>query len=143
AAGPVPNKFFGFGKLDLTNVVPDIDTVAPTVTLTKPNGGETFIIGSQDTVRWNAADNFGVIAVDLEYSINNGTNWTPIVSGLVNNGKYLWLIPNSASGTAKVRVTAHDSQNVTLDASNAFFTISVGTPLAVPEAGLAFSVGAP
>jgi subtilisin family serine protease len=143
AAGPVPNKFFGFGKLDLTNVVPDIDTVAPTVTLTKPNGGETFIIGSQDTVRWNAADNFGVIAVDLEYSINNGANWTPIVSGLVNNGKYLWLIPNSASGTAKVRVTAHDSQNVTLDASNAFFTISAGTPLAVPEAGLAFSVGAP
>ena len=42
-----------------------------------------------------------------------------------------------------MRVTAHDSQNVALDASNAVFTISPGTPLDVPEASLAFAVGAP
>jgi len=143
AAGAVPNKFFGWGKLDLTNVVPDIDLVPPTVTLARPNGGETFIIGSQDTVRWNAADNVGITTVDLEYSTNNGTNWIPIVAGLQNTGKYLWVIPNAATATAKVRVIAHDSQNVALDPSNAAFTISPGTPLDVPAANLAFSVGAP
>ena len=143
AGGAVPNKFFGFGKLDLTNVVPDFDPVLPTVAVARPNGGETFIIGSQDTVRWNAADNVGVTAVDVEYSTDNGTNWIPVVAGLANSGRYMWVIPNTATATAKVRVTAHDSQNVALDVSNAAFTISPGTPLAVPGENLAFAVGAP
>jgi hypothetical protein len=84
-----------------------------------------------------------VTGVDLEYSTNNGTNYTTIVLGLANSGKYLWVIPNLPTATALVRVIAHDSQNIAFDVSNAAFTISPGTPLPVPEAELAFSVGRP
>jgi hypothetical protein len=144
AAGAVPNKKFGWGKLDLTNVLPAMDTIAPTAALTRPNGGETFIIGSEDTIRWNAADNVGVATVDLDYSVDNGTNWTPIVQGLKNTGRYMWVVPNQPVATAKVRVTARDIQSNTVsDPSNAAFTISPGNPLDAPPSTLAFAVHAP
>ncbi len=139
AAGAVPNKKFGWGKLDLSNLLPNVDAIAPSVTITRPNGGEAFIIGSQDTIKWNASDNVLVTGIDLEYSVDNGANWNLIASGLTNSGKYFWLVPNTASTQAKVRATAHDSQNQALDVSNAIFTIRAGTvdASAVP---LAFAV---
>ena len=138
AAGAVPNKKFGWGKLDLTNVVPNVDTVAPSVTVTRPNGGEVFGISTQDTIRWTASDNVAVTAVDLEYSTDNGTNWNPIASGLSNSGSYLWSVPNTPTTQARVRATAHDTQNLTQDTSNATFTIQ--TVVGVPGLPLAFTV---
>jgi subtilisin family serine protease len=139
SAGTVPNKKFGWGKLDLTNVLPNVDTTPPTVTVTKPNGGETWSIGAQDSVRWTASDNIGVTAIDLEYSPDNGLNWNPIASGLANSGLYLWSVPNDPSTQAKVRITAHDSQNQAQDLSNAVFTISATTGVGDAPA-LAFAV---
>lgn len=127
AAGAVPNKKFGWGKLDLTNVVPNVDTIAPSMAVVRPNGGETFVIGTQDTIRWSASDNILVTGIDLEYSSDNGLNWDPIASGLANSGSYLWTVPDTPSTQAKVRATAHDSQNQTQDVSNALFTIATGT----------------
>jgi len=143
AAGAVPNKKFGFGKLDLTSLVPDVDAVAPSITVTRPNGGEVFIMNSQDTVKWNAADNVGVTAVDVEYSPDNGANWTLVASGLVNKGKYIWQVPNAATVQGKVRVTAHDTQNQTQDLSNAVFTINAGNPTGAPGETFAFALRAP
>ena len=144
AAGTVPNKKFGYGKLDLTNVIPDVDAVPPSVAVTRPNGGEVFIMNSQDTVRWNASDNVGVTSVDIDWSSNNGTNWTNVVSGYVtNNSRYLWQVPNVATTQGKVRVTAHDTQNQTVDLSNAVFTINAGNPTGVPGEDIAFAVHAP
>ena len=140
-AGAVPNKKFGWGKLDLTNVVPNVDTVPPTVAVTRPNGGETFSIGSQDTIRWTASDNVAVTSIDLAYSPDNGLNWNPITTGLANSGSYLWAVPNDPSTQALVRVTAHDTQNQTSDQSNAVFKIQSTT--GVPGAPLAFAVHHP
>jgi subtilisin family serine protease len=140
-AGAVPNKKFGWGKLDLTNVVPNVDTIAPTITVTHPNGGEVFGIGAQDTIRWTASDNIGVTAVDLDYSPDNGLNWNPIAAGLANTGSYLWSVPNDPSTQALVRATAHDSQNQTTDQSNAVFNIQATT--GVPGTPLAFAVHHP
>jgi subtilisin family serine protease len=142
-AGAVPNKKFGYGKLDLTNVVPNVDAVAPSITVTRPNGGETFIANSQDTVKWNASDNVGVTAVDVEYSSNNGTTWTTVATGLVNDGRYLWQVPVALTTQGKVRVTAHDTQNQAQDLSNATFTIGIGNPVGAGDETFAFAVRAP
>ncbi len=140
AAGAIPNKKFGWGKLDLTNVIPNVDSVAPSITVTRPNGGEVFVIGSQDTIKWTANDNVMVTSIDLEYTDDNGLNWNPIASGLTNSGKYFWIVPSTPTTQAKVRATAHDTQNQSQDASNAVFSISAGNPVGVPDAPLAFAV---
>jgi subtilisin family serine protease len=139
AAGAVPNKKFGWGKLDLTNVLPNVDTTAPSITLTRPNGGESFIISSADTIKWSAGDNVGVTGIDLEYSHDNGLNWNPVASGLPNSGKYFWIVPGTPTTQAKVRATAHDTQNQSQDVSNAVFVIETGT-VGTPGTPLAFAV---
>lgn len=138
AAGAVPNKRFGAGKLDLGSVLPNVDTVAPTVLLTRPNGGETFVGGSNEAINWNAGDNVGVTSVTLESSVDNGLNWDPLASGLANTGTYLWSVPSTASTQALVRVTAFDTQNQTLDQSDAVFTITSNVDSGTPA--LAFAV---
>lgn len=124
AQGAVPNKRFGAGKLDMGTVLPNLDAQAPTATLGRPNGAETFLVGTNESVDWAAADNIGVTAVDLHVSTDNGLNWDPIALGIANSGSYLWSVPNTPSAIALVRVTAYDTQNQVTDVSNAVFTIS-------------------
>ncbi|MGH7726607.1 MAG: S8 family serine peptidase [Candidatus Eiseniibacteriota bacterium] len=137
-SGAVPNKRFGWGKLDLNNILPNVDTVAPLVSLLRPNGGELFQVSSTDTIRWTASDNVGVTAVNLEVSTDNGLNWSPIASGLANSGQYLWPVPNTPSTQARVRVTALDTQNQAQDQSANVFTIQ--SSVDTTPAPLAFAV---
>ena len=141
AAGAIPNKKFGFGKLDLASVLPNVDTVAPTVTLTRPDGGESFLEGTNEAINWNANDNVAVTSVTLEVSTDNGLNWGPVASGLANSGTYLWAVPSTLSTQALVRVTAFDTQNQTVDQSNATFTIASNVDSGTPA--LAFAVQKP
>ena len=101
------------------------DLVAPTVTVTAPNGGETWKVGSSHAITWSAADNIGVTSVDLAYSTDGGASFpNPIATGLGNSGTYAWSIPNTPTGTARVRAIARDAAaNSGSDASDANFTI--------------------
>ncbi len=138
AAGAVPNKRFGWGKLDLTNVLPNVDTIAPVLSLQRPNGGNVFQVATTDTIRWTATDNVGVTSVKLEISTDNGLNWGLIASGLVNSGSYLWVVPNTPTTQARVRVTAFDTQNQTQAQSASVFTIQ--SSVDTTPAPIAFAV---
>lgn len=141
AAGAVPNKKWGAGKLDLGSILPNVDTVAPTVVLTRPDGGETFVASTNEAINWNASDNVGVTSVTLESSIDGGLNWDPLAAGLANSGTYLWSVPNTTSATALVRITAFDTQNQAVDQSNAAFAITSIVDSGSPA--LAFAVHKP
>lgn len=96
----------------------------PSVTVTSPNGGESWVGGSAHNITWTSS---GITNVKLEYTLN-GSTWTTITaSTAASAGSYAWTVPNSATTTAKVRVT--DAAGTTTDASNASFTITAsGTP---------------
>lgn len=47
--------------------------------------------------------------VDIEYSINSGTTWLPVVVAVANTGTYAWTVPNTPTTQARVRVTARDA----------------------------------
>ena len=104
-----------------------VDRSSPTVAVVTPNGGESWTVGSLQTITWTASDNEGVTlnGIDIDYSANNGTSWTAVATGEANDGTFTWTVPNAPTATALVRVTAHDvNGNTGSDASNARFTIA-------------------
>jgi endonuclease/exonuclease/phosphatase family metal-dependent hydrolase len=97
------------------------DTVSASVTVSAPNGGESWAGASSRSITWTAT---GVTNVKLEYTLN-GSTWTTITSSTAASaGSYTWTVPNSATTTARVRVS--DAANAAItDTSNAAFTITV------------------
>ena len=77
-------------------------------------------MGSSHNITWSST---GTIAnVNIEYSIDSGSNWISIATGTGNDGTYSWTVPNAPSATCLVRVS--DIDDDPLDTSNAVFTIA-------------------
>ncbi|HPS40265.1 MAG TPA: hypothetical protein PL124_12670, partial [Candidatus Cloacimonadota bacterium] len=111
-----------------------LDTVAPSLALSSPNGGETWYIGDTHNITWTASDtNLSPNSVFLWYSTNNGSSYTPLAEGILNDGSELWTMPSLQSYNAKVKVRVADSYgNLSLKVSAAPFSITY-VPPAAPE----------
>jgi endonuclease/exonuclease/phosphatase family metal-dependent hydrolase len=97
---------------------------AASVTVTAPNGGESWAGGSVRNVTWTST---GVANVRLEYSLDGGATWSTIVaSTAASAGSYAWTVPGTASTNARVRVS--DTASSASDVSNAAFTITAAAP---------------
>ena len=76
--------------------------------------------GTEHEVKWYGKD---ISSVKLEYSLNNGLNWTTVESNLTNTGVYLWSpIPTVPSELAKFRITDVDNSD-NVDESDTTFSI--------------------
>jgi protocatechuate 3,4-dioxygenase beta subunit len=96
-----------------------VTTTTPTLTITSPNGGESWRVGTAHTITWVKTGN--VPNVKIEYTVNGGSSWLVIIAGTPNTGSYPWAVPNNPSGQCKVRVS--DIDNNPTDMSNAVFSI--------------------
>ncbi len=95
------------------------------VTVTSPNGGENWTAGTSEKITWTSVGNVG--NVKIEYSTNNGSSWSTVVSSTANDGTYSWTIPNVTSSQCLVRVSKAAS-GTPADTSNAVFSISSTPP---------------
>jgi len=94
----------------------------PAVTVTAPNGGESFVGGSSQNITWTSS---GLTNVKLEYTLNDGGSWTVITaSTAAAPGTFAWTVPSTPSTAARVRVS--DTDGTPSDTSNGTFTITVG-----------------
>jgi beta-lactamase superfamily II metal-dependent hydrolase len=111
-----------------SNTASATTSAPPSLTLTAPNGGESWSGGSSRAITWTSSN---VSNVKLEYSTNNGTSWTVIASSVAaSTGSYTWTVPNVATTQARVRVS--DAQNGTpTDTSDGVFTITSSSPAKV------------
>ena len=98
-------------------ISPSIQT---TVDVTSPNGGEDWQVGSSHNITWTSSGLSG--NVHIEYSTNNGSNWTDVIASTANSGTYSWTIPSASSANCLVRVS--DLSGTPSDVSNAVFTIA-------------------
>jgi len=96
------------------------DTTTASITVGSPNGGESYAVGSAQSITWTAT---GVTNVKLEYTLN-GSTWTVLTSSTAaSTGSYAWTIPSTTTTTAMVRVS--DASNSAIsDTSNANFSIT-------------------
>ncbi|MBO2008448.1 S8 family serine peptidase [Hymenobacter negativus] len=90
------------------------------VELTYPLGGEGFVPGETETLRWDAADSS--LPFSVAYTLDNGQTYVPIASNLVGTARSTdWVVPTGlAAGSVKVRVT----RGSTSSQSPAFFTVA-------------------
>ncbi len=118
--------------------------------MTAPNGGEVLFAGVLFIISWTATDDFGVTDIDLDYSLDNGSSWTPIAACQNLSGtatSCLWNTTGlTTSGlTARVRVRAHDAVgHEGSDTSNAGFQLKAGTPyatLTLPDTAVSWQAG--
>ncbi|GHC44759.1 S8/S53 family peptidase [Ulvibacter litoralis] len=80
------------------------EIITENLTLTYPNGGESFTPFGAQSLHWDAINT--TEDFDLEYSTDNGTTWSAIttVAGTVTN--YAWSVPNEVGSQVKVRITS-------------------------------------
>ncbi|HET9250560.1 MAG TPA: Ig-like domain-containing protein, partial [Candidatus Eisenbacteria bacterium] len=84
------------------------DLTPPTVTVSAPNGGESWSGGQQRSITWSATDNVAVSSVDIFYRDAESLPWTPLAMGVANTGTFTWFVHNTPSAAARVRVLARD-----------------------------------
>jgi hypothetical protein len=102
------------------------DMVPPSVTVSAPNGGESWTGGQSRMITWTATDNVGVTRVDLFYRDAESLPWTQIAQNVPNTGTFTWFVHNTPSAAARVRVTARDAAaNEGADQSNNVFSILI------------------
>jgi len=95
---------------------------APTVTLSKPNGGETLTAATYYNITWESTES--PTSINLRYSTNEGSSYTLITSEVANTGTYSWFVPNFSTSTALVSIEAVKGAITATDVSNATFTIT-------------------
>ncbi len=94
----------------------------PTLTVTSPNGGEKWDTGTVHNITWTTTGSVG--NVKIEYSSNNGGNWTLVSGSTTNDGSYSWTVPNTASTACRIRISEASDGSPT-DTSNAVFSIII------------------
>lgn len=76
------------------------------IILDYPYGGERILPGQEEIIKWTATDN-STNTFTIEYSLDDGSTWLPIATGVAaNQHRYRWIgLPNTPTNRGKVRVT--------------------------------------
>jgi hypothetical protein len=93
------------------------------LTVVSPNGGESLYSGNTCQITW---DTLGTVNdVVIEYSTNNGSDWTEVEpANTGNTGSYNWLVPEATSFSCLVRVSDPCGQGIVHDTSDGVFAIT-------------------
>ncbi|MCX6579250.1 MAG: fibronectin type III domain-containing protein [Candidatus Aminicenantes bacterium] len=128
------------GLTDSSNGVFSI-TPASAVIITSPKGGEKLKPDSTHQITWTSSGIGGNVKID--YSINNGPPWEPVVASTSNNGSYDWTVPDNPSENCLIRISDIDGDPSGV--SNTVFSIiskmSATLTLTSPNGGENFSTG--
>ncbi|MBN2416618.1 hypothetical protein JXO52_12300 [bacterium] len=127
--GDYTYNYFGFGGLlsdarvyNYALTLPEIEALAserPELSVAVPNGEETWIVGSTQTISWTTSSASG--NVKIEYSIDNAATWSEIVASTPDLGTYDWTVPNTPTTECLVKIS--DVTGAPIDQSDMAFSI--------------------
>jgi hypothetical protein len=129
--GPMPFSLVASGAQEYVPGDP------PSVTVTDPNGGVNWEVGTFQDIRWTMSDPEDPptdLAVTIDYSVNGGATYPYNIitaqTGFTSPATYNWQVSNTPSPNARVRVTAVDtSAMASADESDNDFTIYIEAPI--------------
>lgn len=98
--------------------------------LTYPIGGESFVPGEWEILRWDAFGTSG--SFNLEYSTDNGNTWNTIAQNISPvQSYYEWSVPTELTGQARVKVSRGSQSDIS---DTSFSIIGVSNYLQYPWA---------
>lgn len=102
-------------------------TCQPTnLTVTAPNGGETWPIGSTQTIQWTSTGVNGDVKIEL--SRDGGTTWTEtLFASTPNDESEAWPVTGLVTPQARIRISSVSAPSIS-DVSDGNFVISDPTP---------------
>ena len=94
----------------------------PEITVMSPNGGETLQAGSNTNITWTSTN---VANVKIEFTTNNGANWSLIIASTPSIGQYVWQnIPSTNSSLCRIKISNADGTGQPYDISHNNFSIT-------------------
>jgi hypothetical protein len=102
----------------MTHLFRKIHVTRRTVTVTYPNGGEQWVIGSTKPIAWSSSNLTGTVSIEV---IRKGVA-TLIEANAPNTGSYNWLVDAPEANRCTIKVTSN-SYPVVNDTSDGLFTI--------------------
>src|SRR2546422_11247 len=112
------------------------------LTLTSPNGGEQWLVGSTRTIGWSAVGNLP--AVRLEYAKAPYVTFTQISAAAPagpTGGSFSWTVPNDISSTYAIKVRVSDPNDPEAnDLSDNPFKIEGALAVTSPNGGEEWTV---
>lgn len=93
----------------------------PEITVTSPNGGETWQAGTSNNITWTSTN---IANVKIEYTINGGADWFTVIGSTPSNGTFNWNgVPDIYSQQCRIKISDADD-GTPADISDNNFTIT-------------------
>ena len=123
---------------DSINRSDKISAISASISISVPNGGEQLPVRKDYKIIWSVT---GVSTINIEYSVDGGTNWATIVTNLSYSPySYMWTVPNIPSANCLLRIS--DSTNPAVnDVSDNVFTIFNPLLVTAPNGGEDWYIG--
>jgi hypothetical protein len=107
------------------------DNTSPVISHLSIPDTSAFGIGSRMDIQISATDNVQVTGLDLNYSIDAGATWGPIIQGLfpvAGRPTYSWLIPD-IPGDCQIQAIITDAVALTDTSYSELFTVTIEYPV--------------
>lgn len=116
------NRSLTTSTKDSTLATVAFNNLNPTLNLQSPNGGELLLAGDSATISWKYTS---IPFIKIEYSADNGANWTSISNSVSAAGLSInWIVPDLSSDHIIIRIS-DASNNAILDVSDQPFSVVV------------------
>lgn len=104
------------------------EIIDSSVTVEYPFGGETWVPGDIENLRWSGYGNDSN-TYNIKYSPDNGSTWTTIAANVPAASRtYPWTVPDTATNNALIKVSRNSSS---LSGQNSFNFTILGRPTIV------------
>jgi hypothetical protein len=107
------------------------------ITVTCPNGGEDWRVGSEQTITWTSSGVTGNVHIGI--SRDGGASWSDFIQNTANDGSEFWPVTGPATTQARIRVTSASDGDIWGMSDNNFIIPSIA--VTSPNGGENWAVG--
>jgi hypothetical protein len=120
-----PDLAVANGKLSILLNDTEFPGPTPSITVISPDGGESWPIGTSQTITWSSNDITTIKNhnVQIYLSRDSGATWKSIIKSTPNDGSQIWKVKGPAKTTVRIKVCSVNFPAI-CDTSDADFTIN-------------------